>query len=278
MINELRIEDYISQVNLESNLDQVQTQEEKDTNGYFPFLNLLCCLSKNSLQNFEPIPSKEQESNYHTPQPSKYKRIRSTPISLKSREKLQSSPPSELIPLLPLSLEKKKTLILDLDETLVHSSIKEVPNYSFTVDIQVNSQIKQKVYVLKRPGVDDFLIECGKYYEVVIFTASLSSYADSVINLLDTTKVVSSRLFREHCTLTNGIYLKDLGRLGRELSQVIIIDNSPSSYFKHPKNAIPVSSWIDDPNDKVLFDLKNQMERISKVENVYDILKEFKKL
>lgn len=274
----LGIKDFITQVSQNNNQIQLEEiQEDKDTNGYFPFLNLLCSLSQTSIQTtqYENLIN-EPEKSYHTPQPSKLKRVRSTPISQKSKEKnLIHSQTENLSPLLPLSLKKRKTLILDLDETLIHSSIQKVENYAFTVDIKIGDKI-QTVYVLKRPGVDEFLIECGKYFEVVIFTASLRNYADTVINVLDKEKVVEQRLFREHCTLLYGNYVKDLARLGRELNQVIIIDNSPTSYSKHPKNAIPISSWFDDSSDRVLFDLKNHLERLSKVENVYEILKEFK--
>lgn len=64
------------------------------------------------------------------------------------------------------------------------------------------------VYVLKRPGVDEFLRRMGELYEVVIFTASLSKYADAVIDTLDKHLVVSSRLFRESCSYFEGNYLK----------------------------------------------------------------------
>jgi RNA polymerase II subunit A small phosphatase-like protein len=80
--------------------------------------------------------------------------------------------------------------------------------------------------VLKRPGVDEFLKRLSYFYEVIIFTASLSKvilklltsqYADPLLDDLDKYKVVSLRLFREHCTFCNGIFVKDLSRLGRRM-------------------------------------------------------------
>jgi RNA polymerase II subunit A small phosphatase-like protein len=64
------------------------------------------------------------------------------------------------------------------------------------------------VYVQKRPGVDEFLKRCGELFEVVVFTASIASYADAVVEKLDKHKVVSSRLARDHCSYYEGYYLK----------------------------------------------------------------------
>lgn len=108
------------------------------------------------------------------------------------------------------------------------------------------------VYVSKRPGVDEFLTEMAKHYEIVIYTASLNKYADPLLDLLDPNNVIRTRLFRESCVYYEGNYVKDLSLLDRDLSQAIIIDNSPSSYMFHPENAIDCSSYIDDPNDREL--------------------------
>lgn len=70
----------------------------------------------------------------------------------------------------------------------------------------------------------------AQYYEVVIFTASLSKYADPLMDILDPEGIAPQRLFREHCTFKNGIFVKDMARLGRRMQDIIIIDNSPQSY------------------------------------------------
>ena len=56
------------------------------------------------------------------------------------------------------------------------------------------------VYVQIRPGAFQFLSEMSKFYELVIYTASLSKYADPLMNILDPEKLCTDRLFREHCT------------------------------------------------------------------------------
>jgi len=148
----------------------------------------------------------------------------------------------------------RKCLVLDLDETLVHSSFQPV-NCSFSVPI-VLENVQHEVYVLKRPFVDEFLAECAKTFELVIFTASLSEYANPVIDKLDTAGLIKHRLFRDSCVLHQGqAYVKDLSRLGRKLKDCIIIDNSPLSYLFDPQNAIGCTTWFGNPSDTELRDL-----------------------
>ncbi|WKX89863.1 hypothetical protein Q1695_009033 [Nippostrongylus brasiliensis] len=166
----------------------------------------------------------------------------------------------------------KKCLIIDLDETLVHSSFKPVKNPDFVIPVEIDGIVHQ-VYVLKRPYVDEFLARIGDRYECVLFTASLAKYADPVADLLDKRGVFRSRLFREACVYHKGNYVKDLARLGRDLNKVLIIDNSPASYSFHPENAIPVPTWWDDPSDVELLDILPLLERLEKADSIYEVLK-----
>lgn len=128
-------------------------------------------------------------------------------------------------------------LVIDLDETLVHSSFKPIDNADFIVPVEIDGTL-HKVYVSKRPHVDEFLKQMGQLYECVLFTASLAKYADPVADLLDKESIFKTRLFRESCAFYRGNYVKDLSRLGRDLNRVIIVDNSPASYIFHPDNAV----------------------------------------
>ncbi|XP_012286121.1 carboxy-terminal domain RNA polymerase II polypeptide A small phosphatase 1 [Orussus abietinus] len=165
----------------------------------------------------------------------------------------------------------KKCMVIDLDETLVHSSFKPINNADFVVPVEIDGTVHQ-VYVLKRPYVDEFLQRMGELYECVLFTASLAKYADPVADLLDRWGVFRARLFRESCVFHRGIYVKDLNKLGRDLQQIIIVDNSPASYIFHPDNAVPVASWFDDMTDSELLDLIPFFEKLSNVENIYTVL------
>ncbi|GMM29660.1 putative phosphatase [Martiniozyma asiatica (nom. inval.)] len=170
---------------------------------------------------------------------------------------------------LPKSLTGRKCLVLDLDETLVHSSFKYVRHCDFVIPVDIEGQI-HNVYVIKRPGVDEFLKRCGELFEVVIFTASVSRYGDPLLDILDKHKSIHQRLFRESCYNYNGNYIKNLSQMGRPLEDSIIIDNSPASYIFHPDHAVPVSSWFSDSHDCELSDLLPFLEDLASP-NVDDV-------
>jgi len=180
---------------------------------------------------------------------------------------------SALLPILSPNNKGKRCLVLDLDETLVHSSFKPINDADFVIPVEIDGVV-HKVYVLKRPYVDEFLVESSKSYELVIFTASLSKYADPLLDQLDSSKVISHRLFRESCTLHGAAYVKDMRRVGRRLKDIIFVDNSPHSYCFQPKNAVPIASWFDDRTDTQLRDflpvLNTTLLKVKDVRNVLD--------
>ncbi|KAK2467769.1 hypothetical protein APHAL10511_000064 [Amanita phalloides] len=179
--------------------------------------------------------------------------------------------PRPLLPPIAAQHIGRKCLILDLDETLVHSSFKSIQQADYVVPVEIEYHW-HNVYVIKRPGVDNFLKKMGEIYEVVVFTASLSKYADPVLDKLDTHRVVTHRLFRESCYNHKGNYVKDLSQLGRPIADTIILDNSPASYIFHPNNAVPVSSWFNDPHDTELTDLVPFLADLGIVDDVRGVL------
>lgn len=86
-------------------------------------------------------------------------------------------------------MSAKYTLVLDLDETLVHSEVQpalelspspgrkinlkiEFGGAEFDVRNSVCCSLTPKVMVAVRPGFDEFLKYVSQHFEVVIFTAS----------------------------------------------------------------------------------------------------------
>lgn len=136
---------------------------------------------------------------------------------------------------------------------------------------------EKRVYVLKRPGVDEFLEEMSKVYEIVIYTASTSNYANPLLDVLDPKRLAPYRLFKEHCTILGNLITKNLARLGRDLKDVVILDNSPVAYILQPGNAIPISTWIDNSKDNELSRLAPILKALAKVSDVRDTIKKIMK-
>jgi len=217
------------------------------------FQSLLCCFGLRRRSKFPPAGS-------------------SDPCQTSEVSPTTQSEQKPLLPDLHPADINKKCLVIDLDETLVHSSFKPISNADFIVPVEIDGTIHQ-VYVLKRPFVDEFLKKMGELYECVLFTASLAKYADPVTDLLDKWDVFRARLFRESCVFHRGNYVKDLGRLGRKIDHIIILDNSPASYFFHPENAVPCTSWFDDMDNKELLEMIPFFEELSSSDNIYSLLR-----
>ncbi|CCE64190.1 hypothetical protein TPHA_0G03500 [Tetrapisispora phaffii CBS 4417] len=202
--------------------------------------------------------------------------------------------PKKLIPRSILHSGRKKKLVLDLDETLIHSISRSNSNsnnaqaHLVEVKFQI-SGISTLYYVHKRPYCDLFLSNVSKWYDLIIFTASMKEYADPVIDWLESSFVgnFSKRYYRNHCILRDGVgYIKDLSiindtnddhgnelvRANSILHEIILIDNSPVSYAMNVDNAIQVEGWISDPTDQDLLNLLPFLESLRYTTDVRNIL------
>lgn len=189
-----------------------------------------------------------------------------------SSETIQLPSPTSNCLLPPPAKEDKGKicLVLDLDETLVHSSFMAIPQADFRFQLTIESQ-SVGVFVCVRPGAQKFLKELGPLFEIIIFTASAQIYADKVIDYIDQGRVIKHRLYRDSCTEFGGNFVKDLSRLNRPLEKVIIIDNSPAAYILQPYNAISISSWFDEPTDRELLIILQFLKENYLVSNIYNI-------
>ena len=97
----------------------------------------------------------------------------------------------------------------------------------------------------------------SQLFEIVIFTAAAKDYADFILNYIDKDdkKLIDHRLYRHHCDYDDGVYDKDLDRLGRDLKKTLIIDNNRDNYERQKDNGIEILTWLSDPEDRELFKL-----------------------
>ena len=148
--------------------------------------------------------------------------------------------PAPYLPQLPENADKTTyTLVLDLDETLVH--------FFFT---------PSGGSFLIRPYCFKFLEDMSKIFEVAIFTAATKDYADSILDVIDPNKkLIKYRLYRHHTSIREMCFVKDLTKLGRNLNRCLIIDNLADNFKFQPDNGIQCTTWIDNMRDSQLNDL-----------------------
>ena len=246
-------------------ITNIITQVEKDQNSN----------QKNQILNIKnPKFPKNQNLKFQKTQKNQNEKIQKKSHSHSPNRLLNSSMKLNN-GLLPPKISNKKTLVLDLDETLVHSNF--IP-FQIPSDVIIKIELENiihDIHVLVRPGVKEFLEKMSKRYEIVIFTASLSKYADPLLNIIDKQGYCPFRLFREHCTLINTAFVKDLKKLGRDLKDIVIVDNSPISYALNPDNGIPILSWFDDKNDRELYNIIPILEFLSYVYDVREHIRKF---
>jgi RNA polymerase II subunit A small phosphatase-like protein len=147
----------------------------------------------------------------------------------------------------------KLSVVLDLDETLVHANFTPPELYDFTVEVPSEGR-NVTVYIQKRPGVDEFIRTVAREFDIFIFTASLVSYALPVMQGILPCFPAERILWRGHCRLVKGFIVKDLTIFRRDLARVVLVDNSPQSFLLQPQNGIPISTWVGDYTDTTLME------------------------
>jgi len=144
---------------------------------------------------------------------------------------------------------KPLTLVLDLDETLVHSTKIRPEAHHEPLIIEQNNGKYSQVFLRRRPYLNLFLEKMSEFYNLVIFTASQMAYADPVLDLIDENLRISKRLYRQSCERINNKWVKDLRKLGADLNQVILIDNEEIAASYQPENYMYIQSWYECEKD-----------------------------
>ena len=150
---------------------------------------------------------------------------------------------SEPAPYLHTMNHKPYSLILDLDETLVH--------------FKVNPENESEGVLKVRPGVMEFLDAVDKYYELIIFTCATQDYANLLIDAIEENKIYfEHRLYRQHTVIIDNDFVKDLTRIGRPLDKIAIVDNMPQNFRLQKENGINIKAfWGEDIYDTALINL-----------------------
>jgi CTD small phosphatase-like protein 2 len=197
------------------------------------------------------------------------------------------------------------TLVLDLDETLVHCTVEDVADADLSFPVLFHG-VNYQVNVRLRPYLDEFFKRIHGHFEVIVFTASQKVYANELLDRIDPgtsspvflapsafliylsshtivpfpvvfsfteRKYIQHRLFRESCLAVEGNFLKDLHVLGRDLTKTVLVDNSPHAFGYQVDNGIPIESWFEDPSDRELLKLAKFVKGLRGQEDVRPMIR-----
>ncbi|CAD8184199.1 unnamed protein product [Paramecium octaurelia] len=165
----------------------------------------------------------------------------------------------------------KKTIVFDLDETLIHcnESVQIPGDVILPIKFPSGEIIEASINI--RPYAQQVLQTLNKHFEIIVFTASHSCYANVVIDYLDPNKnTISHRFFRDSCVQTEeGAYIKDLRVIGnRNMNDMVLVDNAAYSFCLQPLNGIPIINYYDNKMDQELLYLQNYVMSLRSVRDV----------
>jgi len=154
----------------------------------------------------------------------------------------------------------KPSLVLDLDETLIHTESYfrgiVINSFDFKKTVEFAKDDFTTFYVNKRPYLNYFLKEMSKHFELIVWTAGEKNYANAIIDEIDPQGCISHRLYRRDCLkVDTSTYIKRLERLGRSPQKIAIIDNSCVSFALDLSNAIPIYPYRTGRMDVELLEL-----------------------
>ena len=158
---------------------------------------------------------------------------------------------------------KEKTLILDMDETMIATQFEGKLTPDFHSDFQIELD-GRKIDVSLRPYLREVLDKLSQFYEIVAFTAGIKPYADQILDKIDPENTIfKKRLYRDSCLKCDEFYIKDLDVImDRKKENMIIVDNSIMSFAFDLANGVPINSYMgDDPQDKHLLYLYSFCEQ-----------------
>ena len=244
--------------------EKVALDQYKCFNLINVYFNLIISKSKLKINknNKKKIPNKIVKKPLVV-SPSLYKKIQICVYIYYDNFKILLEKNKIKVPFLPpMDTNKfKYTLVLDLDETLVHY-IEE----------------KDRHYVQVRPFAEYFISEMGKYFELVIFTSAEEEYANIVLEEIDKNKVITYKLYRRHVEYNDGFCLKDLNKIGRDLKKVCIIDNDKNNFKLQMENGIEIKEFLGEQDDNELDLLGDLLMSIieSNLEDIRPVIKDIR--
>lgn len=168
-----------------------------------------------------------------------------------------------------MATQQRILLILDVDETLIHATGRLLGNPDFTAG---------SYNVYRRPHLEEFLKTCSEYYDLAIWSSGGSDYLQAVVNNIMPPNIQPVFIWcRDRCIrrvnpeTQDECFLKDLKKVKRQgfdLDRVLIVEDTAEKVQRNYGNAVYVTSYVGQADDKDLLLLGQYLASIHLVENV----------
>ena len=172
-------------------------------------------------------------------------------------------------------MREKLTVVLDMDGTLLHSVFMD-PEYDyslFSFDAVICDESNTYTFgVYIRPMLDSFLQASAEHFDLVLFTAAERTYARPVMNMIDPNGYIKHRFYRDSCISVDGVLIKPLQYLGRNMSRIVLVDNSEVCMLTAPDNGIHISNFTGDAGNEAITLLTNILSHIHNLDDVRPLL------
>ena len=179
----------------------------------------------------------------------------------------ENKTPEPIPPFLHLNSTKPYTLVFNLNETLIANKIE--PNTNI-------------LKILLRPGLFHLLSALKPLYELILFSNEKRETVEPIINKIEklnnNNQYFDFYLFKEHCILKDGEYIKDLSLFGRDLKKIVLIDSDEQQMLFSKENCIKISKYTgDNDKDNVLLELLKILKIIHDqgLDDIRDSLKNY---
>lgn len=116
------------------------------------------------------------------------------------------------------------------------------------------------LYVQVRPFAREFLVACASVFTLYVYTAGRKQYADSILDVLDTHRLIEKRFYRDSCVYKGRNLVKSLKKLPRhgEAPMYLVDDNLESIRLNAPFG-VGIRAFEGDQGDRQLVETFGQL-------------------
>jgi len=171
----------------------------------------------------------------------------------------------------PFETLKKKHLVLDLDETMIHGITKKDITHQHKVQFYYHGE-HVTYFIAVRPGLSEFLEEMQKYFVLNVFTCSDLVYAESILEKIGARKYFQKIYSRVNCKKGQDKNLsKDLSVLGIDMADVILVDDLERHIEDNMLNALKISDYIGGKTDGELKKIGRFLKKLALCQDVRSV-------